>query len=77
MEEIMQYKYDYVEGFCTPSHYYCLMPIEYEWNGKEYHKKRMVCSLVKSGKCDKQCECTHFINAAEIVVDTRVMLNRI
>ena len=56
-------KYDYSEGFCKPSGYYCSMPIEYEWNGKEYHKTKMVCGFVKEGNCSRQQDCDNFKNA--------------
>lgn len=71
-------RFDYVQEFCKPSHYLCLMPIAYE-KGEDghYHKREMVCNLVKMQKCNLQRECLHFVNAAEIHQMPELLMEKI
>lgn len=64
-EEKPELGYDYVKAHCKVAKYLCLMPVEYKWDGAEYHKTRMQCRQAKAGTCKEYTTCAHFLAAPE------------
>lgn len=61
-------KYGYTSAiYCEVARYRCLMPVEYQRIDGEFQKIRMVCNLVKNGKCNQSTECPHFKLAPKVM----------